>query len=215
MIVSDLHLAQRLERQEALGGAHFVEARARISPEVGAEWFEAAGAYVMFDGPKSPTTQTFGLGLYAEPTPADLDRIEAFFRERGAPVCHEVSPLAGVAVAGMLSARGYRPIEFTSVMYQPAARVPDSQSDLEVRLMVAGEEELWSQVSARGWAEQPELTEFLLGFGRLVAATEGSLNFFAHLKGVPIATAVMIARGRFFCAFLISPASWSACSKPR
>jgi hypothetical protein len=73
----------------------------------------------MFDRPVSPVTQTFGLGLFAETTPADLDRIESFFQERGAPVCHEVSPLAGVPVMEILSRRGYRPIEFTSVMYKP------------------------------------------------------------------------------------------------
>jgi hypothetical protein len=194
VIVSDLYLARRLERQEAVGGARFIEARGRVSPEVGAEWIEVAGTYVMFDGPASPLTQTFGLGLYAEPTPADLDRIEAFFRERASPVCHEVSPLAGVPIADILCVRGYRPIEFTTVMYKaltPETSAADASGGVITRLLVKGEEELWSQVSARGWAEQPEYSEFLLSFGRMVAATEGSLNFFAHLDGTPIATGVL------------------------
>src|SRR5260370_40499017 len=92
MIFADLELARRLERPEAVGGARFVEARRRLLPETGAEWIEVAGAYAMYDGPASPVTQTFGLGLFAETTPADLDRIESFFQVRGAPVCHEVSP---------------------------------------------------------------------------------------------------------------------------
>ena len=62
MIFSDLALARRLERQEAMGGARFVEARNRVSPEAGAQWIEIAGAYAMFDGPGSPITQTFGSG---------------------------------------------------------------------------------------------------------------------------------------------------------
>jgi hypothetical protein len=116
---------------EAIGGARFVEARRRLAPEIGAQWIEVGGAYAMFDGPASPVTQTFGLGLFAETTPADLDRIESFFQARGAPVCHEVSPLAGVPVADLLSRRGYRPVEFTSVMYKPIAppsASPDHQS---------------------------------------------------------------------------------------
>jgi hypothetical protein len=44
-----------------------VEARAQVAPDVGACWTEIAGAYVMFDGPASPCTQTFGLGLFQMP----------------------------------------------------------------------------------------------------------------------------------------------------
>src|SRR5262245_65118898 len=82
---ADLALARRLERAEGLANARSVEARARVSPEVGACWIEVAGALAMFDTPTSPTTQTFGLGLFADATTSDLERIEAFFRERGAP----------------------------------------------------------------------------------------------------------------------------------
>ena len=56
----------------------------------------------MFDGVGSPITQTFGLGLFSPPTDAQLDEIEAFFRDRGAEVFHEVSPLADPAVLAML-----------------------------------------------------------------------------------------------------------------
>jgi hypothetical protein len=195
MIFADLDLARRLERLEAVAGARFIEARGRLSPDVGAGWMEVAGVYAMFDGPASPITQTFGLGLFAEPTAADLDRLETFFEERGAPVCHEVSPLAGLSLADMLSRRGYRPIEFTSVMYQPlmpAAATPSPPNPrLRTRLVVTGEEELWSRISARGWGEHPEWTDFLLSSGRIMASSEGSLGFFAHLDGEPIATGVL------------------------
>lgn len=60
-----------LERAEAVAG--FVEARARLQPESGAQGIEVAGAYAMYDGPRSPVTQTFGLGLFQMPAAADLD----------------------------------------------------------------------------------------------------------------------------------------------
>ena len=69
---SDLDLARRLERAEAESGARFVEARARLFPQSGAQWIEAAGAYAMFDGVASPVTQTFGLGLFQTVTGAAL-----------------------------------------------------------------------------------------------------------------------------------------------
>ena len=72
----DHPLACRLERAEAAAGARFVEARASASPQTGAEWIEAAGAYAMYDGPNSPATQTFGLGLFQDPTAADMEQLE-------------------------------------------------------------------------------------------------------------------------------------------
>ena len=195
MIFADLDLARRLERSEACGGLRFVEAARRLSPDAGAQWIEVAGAYAMFDGPASPVTQTFGLGMFAEPTPADLDRLEAFFLERGAPVCHEVSPFAGLPLADLLSRRGYRPVEFTSVMYQPiapaAASLAPPNSRLGARRIFEGEEDLWSRISARGWGEHPEWTDFLLRIGRVVASCEDSFSFFAHLDGQPVAAAVL------------------------
>jgi hypothetical protein len=196
VIFADLELSRRLEGTEAVGGARFVEARSRLSPESGVQWMEIAGAYVMFDGTVSPVTQTFGLGLFEEVTTADLDRIEAFFLDRGAPVFHEVSPLSGVPLAALLSRRGYRPVDFTSVMYQPLIPGSDftagsSNPRLRTRPVAEGEEDLWSRISARGWAEQPEWTEYLLGLGRVMASVEGSLNFFADLDGVPVAAGVL------------------------
>jgi hypothetical protein len=44
MIYSDRNLSQKLERTEARSNAAFVEARARLMPESGAEWIEVAGA---------------------------------------------------------------------------------------------------------------------------------------------------------------------------
>jgi len=195
VIFADVELARRLEHPEALAGARFVEARSRLSPHTGAQWIEVGGIYAMFDGPSSPVTQTFGLGLFSEPTPADFDRLESFFQERGAPVCHEVSPLAGVPVADLLSRRGYRPIEFTNVMYKslpdPASQSYPPNPRVLARLMIKGEEEIWSQISARGWAEHPDLTESMLDFGCMITSIEGSLAFFGHLDGTPVATAVL------------------------
>jgi hypothetical protein len=108
-VLADLGLARRLERAEARANASFVEARARVSPSIGAEWIEVAGTYAMFDGVDSPCTQTFGLGVFVVPEAAHLDAIETFFQDRGAPVYHEVSPLADKSLAPMLSSRGYEP----------------------------------------------------------------------------------------------------------
>src|SRR5437867_3124615 len=90
-VLIDRGLACRLERAEGLAGARFVEARARLAPDSGAQWIEIAGAYAMYDGSRSPSTQTFALGIFQMPTAADMDALEAFFTDRGAPVFHEAA----------------------------------------------------------------------------------------------------------------------------
>jgi GNAT superfamily N-acetyltransferase len=193
---SDMDLARRLERAEACANAAFVEARAEVDPQSGAQWIEAGGAYAMYDGVTSPVTQTFGLGLFEEATSAVLDEIETFFRERGAPVCHEVSPLAGGPLAALLAVRGYQPVEFTSVTY----RAVDSGSVLglslnekiHVRPIEEGEGELWAQVAARGWSEDlPDLNDFLLSLGAINTRRAHTISFLADLESRPIAAGAL------------------------
>jgi hypothetical protein len=75
-------------------------------PESGSAWIDVGGAWAMFDTVDSPITQSFGLGMFEAATPESLAQLEAFFRERGAPPFHEVSPLAGKDLMVLLSARG-------------------------------------------------------------------------------------------------------------
>jgi len=194
-LFSDLHLARRLERVEGRSNADFVETRARVSPEVGAAWIEVAGTLAMFDGVHSPCTQTFCLGIFAPVTGGDLDRIEAFYRERGAPVFHEISPLADPSALALLNERGYRPIEFTSVMHRPIGSgvpLPASPNEaIEVRLARENEHELWARTATRGWSELAEFADIMLDLSRVSAARPNALSFLAELAGQPIATGAM------------------------
>jgi GNAT superfamily N-acetyltransferase len=187
MVFSDLHLSRRLERAEGQACLQFAEARRGLYPDSGAAWIECAGAYAVFDGVDSPVTQTFGLGLFEPLTSSALDTIEAFILDRGAVVVHEVSPLAGIATLDLLCARGYRPIELSSVLHRPV-ELPTAKDNLAVMVRVAAEKDaaLCADVSARGWApENPELRGFLQQFGAVAFARQGSVNFIATLDGIP------------------------------
>ena len=197
MHFADLVLSKRLERAEGHACVQFAEARRRLFPDSGAEWIECAGAYAVFDGIESPVTQTFGLAIFEELSPASLDVIERFFLDRGAPVLHEVSPFAGVAALQMLSARNYKPVEISNVLCRSVERpTAQEQSDVSVRVIAPEEANLWSNISARGWShEHPELGDFLLGLGAISAAREDSLCFLAEHGGEPGAAGV--------CAFML------------
>ena len=189
---ADLALARRLERAEASSNARFVELRGGIDPGRGACWIEVGGTYAMYDGPSSPVTQTFGLGMFQAPTADDFDRLERFFFERGAPADHEVSPQADSATLGLLTERGYRPIEFTSVMFRPVA-VGTSPSvparDLHVRVIGADEADLWAKTASAGWGAADG--DFMLDVARVNAGAPDGHLFLAELAGRPIATAAL------------------------
>jgi len=196
MIFSDKNLAQKLERTEGRANAAFVEARAEISPASGAEWIEVAGTYALFDGIESPCTQTFGLGVFDEITGAELDRIEAFFKNHNTDVFHEVSPMADLSLVTLLNERGYQPMELSSVMF----RTVDSKNKLDLelnpeiktRIIEKGEEEIWARTSANGWATEGEgLADFMFNFGRISASCDGGFPFLAELDGKPISAGML------------------------
>lgn len=130
---------------------------------------------------------------FEELSPAALHLIEGFFRDRRAPVLHEVSPFAGVAALGMLCTRNYRPIEISNVLYRPVERPTDEQqSAVSVRVTVPDEAKMWSDISAKGWSyEHPELRNFLLDLGTISAAREDSVCFLAEFEGKPGAAGVL------------------------
>ncbi len=195
-IFSDIALSQKLERTEAKCNASFVEARARLSPESGAEWVEVGGAYAMFDGIESPLTQTFGLGVFDEITNDHLSEIEAFFKRHNAPVFHEVSPLAHDSLLALLNERGYQPIELSTVMYQTLSteylsELPENEN-LKTRIIDPGEENIWAKTSANGWETEMEgLSDFMYGFGQVSARCAGGFPFIAEIEHKPIGTGML------------------------
>lgn len=192
MAFSTKELSQKLERTEARSNADFVETRANLYPDSGAEWIAVGGAFCMFDGVESPLTQTFGLGLFERPEAADLEKIEAFFTKHGAETFHEVSPLTDPELMTLLGERGYRPIELTTVMFQEldeggGPRATKNQ-DITARMIGPDEADGWAAISAEGWStEMPEIGDFLLGLGQIAARTNGCRSFIAEQDGKPIA----------------------------
>lgn len=197
--LADVALARRLEGTEARGNSAYVERKARLLPASGAEWTEVAGASAMFDGVGSPLTQTFGLGLFQPASDPDLDRLEAFFRARGAAVMHEVSPLADAGTLELLARRGYSPVEYTSVLYRPidaALRLagrPDGS--IHVRRIGPAEASLWARTAAEGWREEGDLDGLMDEVARVNAGRAEAPLFLAELDGAPIAAGASFAHG--------------------
>jgi hypothetical protein len=192
----DLLLAKRLEYAEGEACASFAEARNAAFPDAGGISLarRIAGAFTVFDGPESPITQSFGLGIFEELTPQALSLIEDFFHSRGAAASHEVCPLAGTGVLRMLCERRYRPVEINSVLFRPIGGIVEEpvSADIAVRLAGSDESNLWSEVNAQGWAlEHPELRDFILDLGRVFAHRPDLRRFLAEIDGQPVAAGVV------------------------
>jgi GNAT superfamily N-acetyltransferase len=194
-IVTDLALARRLERAEAAANANFVEAHARLAPEAAFTWMEVAGTYAMFDGVESPCTQTFGLGMFASPTAEDFERIEAFYRERGAATYQEVSPLADPAALDGLQSRGYKIVEMTSVMYLPLANRSAAAPPVPVRIAGPEEKQTWARTASEGWSESREYAHLIEELMRVHVANPESVQFLAEVDGEPAGAAALFVHG--------------------
>jgi GNAT superfamily N-acetyltransferase len=194
-ILSDHALACRLERAEGISNARFVEARARLDPASGAQWIQVAGAYAMFDGPRSPCTQTFGLGLSQHPASADMDRLESFFHDRGAPAMHEICALAGKAMLPVLNERHYHPVELSDVMFLPldnaAHRSTEQTNGLRVRVAGENDAAVWTTTLVRGWSDSTDLTDLLTDLAGVSFARENGAAFLVELDDEPIAAGAL------------------------
>ncbi|HET7504811.1 MAG TPA: GNAT family N-acetyltransferase [Kofleriaceae bacterium] len=165
----------------------------QLAPEVGATACDFEGTWAVFDGPESPMTQTFGLGVFAPITADSLAAIEAFFETRGAAPMHEVSPLGGVATFALLVERGYRPIELSTVLVQATdgrVEAPSSPT-LRVRAIGPADHRAWIDTSAIGWSDDPAIARIVRPLAEIATANPAMVHYVVERDGAPIATASM------------------------
>ena len=194
----DIALARRLERAEGMANAAAVDSRRAMQPESGADWTEIAGVYAMFDGPDSPITQTFGLGLFDRFLESEFDLIERFFTQRGSTTFHEISSFAAAETMSLLSAREYSPFETSAVLIRRTSTPSQEKSrTITARAIEGAELSTWCRVAGQGWSsESPELGEFVAGLGDIWGRARGVTCFLAERDGEPIASAALnIANG--------------------
>src|SRR5581483_273137 len=83
MFHADLAAARRLEAVEARQFRNFTETLARLRPERGVAIEPIGGGWAVYHGPGSPLNEAKGLGMDGPVSDDDLDRLDAFFRDRG------------------------------------------------------------------------------------------------------------------------------------
>jgi hypothetical protein len=188
MIHADLELARRLELAEAAISRACIESR----PDTAI--LETAGGLALFAGAQSPLTQAIAVGLEGPVSQTQIDRLESFFRSRGARVSIDLCPLADPGLLEELAARGYRPAEFNNVLIR---RLADAEFPPAVRArqIQPEEAELWCRTVGLGFFEQHELSEDEMEVGRAVSSMPGAQCYLAFAEdGEACAGGAMNAR---------------------
>ncbi len=193
MTFADLHLARRLEASEALNGARCAQAHQQFNPELGATVLEVGGGSAIFVGIQSPLTHAVGLGMQGEVRAGEMDRMEDFYRARGAAVSLELCPLADVSLVELVANRGYRVSEFLNVLVRhlPGAEIAPAAA---ARAANPDEEEhLWARTVGCGFLEKDELTPEEMDVGRAIWHMPGSRCYLTFSGNRAVAAGAMAA----------------------
>ena len=177
--------ARRLEAAEA------ANARGCMGSHDEAAAMEVAGGVAVFTGADSPLTHAVGMGLNGPVSAAELDRMEEFFRSRGARPAIDLCPFAEPGLVEHLGDRGYRVTEFNNVLARRLSGVEMSLTP-RVRRTCPDEVDLWSHTVGCGFFETPELTTEEMEVGRAICAMPGAITFLAVSEsGVPAGGAAL------------------------
>jgi len=154
---ADLTLAARLEAADAANVLRMAQATAGEPDGVAVEPF--AGGVAVFAGSGSPMTHAMGLGMHGNAPEPELERMEAFFRDRGSPCVIDLCPMADVSVIAFIQSRPYRVIEFNNVMVRRIEPAEIFEPEKGVRPVRDGDLPSWSRVVSEGFSEYMPVSE--------------------------------------------------------
>ena len=143
----DKALARRLESCEEMPQVMYARVFQKMRPEIGAAEEEICGGHMIFAGLGSPIGRATGIGLDRTITAEDVDRIEAFYRERKAPSQVDLTPLHGPEVFEMFKERGYAIAELNNVLFRrlvQGEKFPAPPGDFRIR------RSFWEEAPATG-----------------------------------------------------------------
>jgi hypothetical protein len=194
MMHAGLDLARRLEAAEARIGVACAEAHQRLNAGLEAAVLEVCGGFAIFVGVESPLTHAVGLGMHGAVRADEMDRLEEFYRSRGAAVNVELCPLADPSLVELLGERGYGLTEFNNVLTRSFAALEIAPVET-VRPTHADEEPLWTRTVGRGFLEKDDLTPDEMDVGRAIWHMPGSCCYLAFDGGRAAAAGAMAVQG--------------------
>lgn len=192
MLFPDAAMARRLERKRDDGQVLYAQSFDRLYPQVGTAIEAIADGHAVFVGRDSQVSRAVGLGADGPVTPADLDRTEAFFFDRGMACRIDLTPFSHRSLVELLGARGYRVGWFLNLLIRPnttADSALPTSPEVTVERVGASDIPLWATLVDRGFGGTGSLDEpnIALSMGH----REGVTCFMARVGGEPAGGAAM------------------------
>ncbi len=173
------------------------------SPETKLSLAELAGGCLAFSGHDVPLTRAIGVGTRGPVSEDDVNRVEAFYRSRSAPVRMVISERTHERLPEMLATRGYEagshmqnwwlPLEPHSTFSGPKdieiVSATFDQADIWVKNIAAGFEEKDWPVDETIISQRTLDTFYCLGF------SHGAQPFFAKHEGAIVGGGVLHVSG--------------------
>lgn len=192
MLFPDAALARRLERKRDIGQTLYAASFDRLYPQVGTAVEPIADGHAVFVGQDSPISRAAGLGVDGPVSPADLDRAEAFFFDRGMPCRVDLTPFSDRSLVDLLGARGYQVAWFLNLLIRPitAADVAlPSPPDVTVEQATGGDIPLWASLVDRGFGGKGAGSEPSIALA--TGHREGVTCFLVRVGGEPAGGSAM------------------------
>jgi GNAT superfamily N-acetyltransferase len=180
-------LARRIEQAHAMQ----LE-RTRAARGTGAPAVAVAGGLAVSHGVRSPFSAAVGVGIGAQVTASDVDRIEAHLGPGGGPVRIEVTPFTDTSLTEELGRRGYQLERFFQVWTrEPAAEEPLGP----VRIARPAEAGEWVEIFSRSFLGAPTQSESQREALRAMLVADGQVAWLAEESGTSVAVALCSAEG--------------------
>jgi GNAT superfamily N-acetyltransferase len=185
----DKVFARRLEACEEMPQVLYARVFQKTRPEIGAAEEQICGGHMVFAGLGSPIGRATGVGLNQPFTSQELDQIEQFYRERGAPSQVDLTPLHDPPVFELAKDRGYAIAELNNVLYRKLDDLHEPSlpsTNFEIRRSPADEADLTGAIVENAFFPDGA-PEAFRGLIAPLYQMENALAFVATVDGTPVA----------------------------
>ncbi len=200
MIHADASLARRLEDLICAEFRRLASAASAVLTGVPVEYIEVGSGVALWLGHGSPVNLAVGLGMAGPVEEAELERVEAFYRDHGAKAVTSMCPLAHPSLLEGLGRRGWQASDFEHVLVlELGERLSGSEAPppagADIGVCAPDERELWGRLAAQGLSSGESPARRHEEFGAIMAAREDAVLSLAWVEGAPAGTGALTISG--------------------
>jgi ribosomal protein S18 acetylase RimI-like enzyme len=186
----DQAFARRLEAAEEIPQVYYARLYQKLRLGINAAAEPICGGHMIFAGVGSLIGRAVGLGFDGPVSAADLDRLEEFYRSRGAPAQVDVCPLSDGKLMEMVKERGYGLFELNNVLYRRLEGDEDTRpvsAGARIRAGRTEEAESFCAIMQRSFFPKGDAPSDFAAMVTPLFQMERALTFVAEMEGRAVA----------------------------